>query len=96
MKGVINTMVCEQTNSDVECYKNSTKHMNCARYNFFFLYYSTIEIKVSWMELKIRVMIIIKKGESVRVMMFNFSKQQFHLKIILLLKKNLEEFKFII
>ena len=52
------------------------------------LYYSTIEIKVSWMELIIRVMIIIKKGESVRVMMFNFSKQQFHLKIILLLKKN--------
>ena len=96
MKGVINTMVCEQTNSDVECYKNSTKHMNCARYNFFFLYYSTIEIKVSWMELIIRVMIIIKKGESVRVMMFNFSKQQFHLKIILLLKKNLEEIKFII
>ena len=48
------------------------------------------------MELIIRVMIIIKKGESVRVMMFNFSKQQFHLKIILLLKKNLEEFKFII
>ena len=89
-------MVCEQTNSDVVCYKNSTKHMNCARYNFFFLYYSTIEIKVSWMELIIRVMIIIKKGESVRVMMFNFSKQQFHLKIILLLKKNLEEFKFII
>ena len=36
MKGVINTMVCEQTNSDVGCYKNSTKHMNCARYNFFF------------------------------------------------------------
>ena len=96
MKGVINTMVCEQTNSDVVCYKNSTKQMNCARYNFFFLYYSTIEIKVSWMELIIRVMIIIKKGESVRVMMFNFSKQQFHLKIILLLKKNLEEFKFII
>ena len=62
MKGVINTMVCEQTNSDVVCYKNSTKQMNCARYNFFFLYYSTIEIKVSWMELKIRVMIIIKKG----------------------------------
>ena len=32
----INSMVCEQTNYDTGKWRAGTKHMNAARYNFFF------------------------------------------------------------